>query len=91
MKWTCNLDAIIANIEHLTGYSVPQKQTYSGPTFFLNGTLSVKYEDSVYLGEFPQAKVVGIDGAGHYVHMDRGQTTCQLIGAALYEIESNRN
>lgn len=53
VRWTCNLDAIIANIENLTGYTVPQKQTFTGPTFFLNGTLSVKYEDSVYLGEFP--------------------------------------
>ena len=53
VRWTCNLDAIIANIDHLTDYAVPGKQAFSGPTFFLNGTLSVKYADSVYHGEFP--------------------------------------
>jgi len=59
----------------LTGYpSLPA--TPNLKAFFLNGTLSVKYADEVYLSKFPQAKVVGIEGAGHYVHMDRGQTTC---------------
>ena len=89
MKWACNLDAIINNIDNLTGFTYPKSNAiFDAPTFFLNGTLSVKYPDSVYLSEFPHAKVVGIEGAGHYVHMDRGQTTCQLIGAALYEIEN---
>ena len=86
VKWTCNLDAIIANMSNLTSYpSLPASQVKA---FFLNGTLSVKYSDNIYLDKFPQAKVVGIEGAGHYVHMDRGQTTCQLVGAALYEIET---
>jgi esterase len=74
VKWTCNLDAIVSNMDNLTGY--PQMPKNTGKTFFLNGTLSVKHPDSVYLDQFQNAKVVGIEGAGHYVHMDRGQTTC---------------
>lgn len=70
VKWTCNLDAIVANMDNLTGY--PDLPASSVKSFFLNGTLSVKYGDEIYLSKFPQAKVVGIEGAGHYVHMDRG-------------------
>jgi len=74
VKWTVNLDSIIDNIDNLTGYSFTKQELpkYTGPTFFLNGTLSVQYPDDVYLSEFPNAKVVGIEGAGHYIHMDRG-------------------
>ena len=70
------MDAFIDNIDSITGYTLKsKKEHFSEPTFFLHGTLSVKYSDEVYLKEFPHAKVVGIEGAGHYVHMDRGQTT----------------
>lgn len=90
VKWTCNLNAIVDNIDNLTGYSCPKSdKAYTRPAFFLNGTLSVSYPDSVYHKEFPQAKVCGIEGAGHYVHIDRGQTTCHMIGSALYEIEQS--
>ena len=64
---------MIDNITHITGFNIlGQKHSFNAPTFFLNGTLSIKYEDHIYLNEFPHAKVVGIDGAGHYIHMDRG-------------------
>jgi esterase len=54
VKWTCNLDALINNIDSLTGFSYPKQTTaFTSPTFFLNGTVSVKYPDSVYLDEFP--------------------------------------
>jgi hypothetical protein len=53
VKWTCNLDAIINNIDNLTGFECPKNGKFTAPTFFMNGTLSVSYPDSVYHKEFP--------------------------------------
>ena len=42
VKWAVNLDAIVNNIDELTGYNANTEQKYLGPSFFLNGSLSVK-------------------------------------------------
>jgi len=44
---------------------------YLGPTFFLNGSLSVRYDDEVYKREFPNCETFLIDGAGHYIYYDK--------------------
>jgi hypothetical protein len=44
-----NIDAILNNLDSLCGFEHSTENKYEGPTFFLNGELSVKYEDSVYL------------------------------------------
>ena len=74
VKWCVNLDAIVNNIDSLVGYPTfaADKPKYEGPSYFLNGSLSVKYDDDVYRSEFPNAKISTIDGAGHYVHIDKG-------------------
>lgn len=70
VKWCVNLDALIDNIDSIVGF--PSTQTkYAGPTFFLNGSLSVQYDDQVYLKEFPNSKIHRIEGAGHYVYIDK--------------------
>ena len=48
----------------------------------------MQYPESVYTSEFPKAKVHVIEGAGHYVYSDKGQTTVKLIAQCLAEIES---
>ena len=90
VRWSVNLDAIINNFDKLTGYpsaaEIPTK--YAGPAYFLNGSKSVQYADEIYLNEFPNARVAEIEGAGHYVHIDKGQTTLQLLAQCLTEIEN---
>lgn len=54
-----------------------------GPTFFLNGSLSVQYDDKVYQGEFPNCKILKVEGAGHYVYIDKSQTAVRLIAECL--------
>lgn len=44
-----NIDAILNNLDSLCGFEQSDENKFKGPTFFLNGELSVKYEDSVYL------------------------------------------
>ena len=81
------------NIDNIVGYPKAKDPAhrYPGLAYFLNGSLSVKYADSVYTDEFPNARVAEIEGAGHYVHIDKGQTCLQLIGQCLAEIESSEN
>ena len=91
VEWSINIDAIMANIDNIVGYPKVQKQEhrYPGLAYFLNGSLSVKYADEVYTNEFPQARVAEVEGAGHYIHIDKGQTVLSLIEECLSEIEAN--
>ena len=57
VKWCVNLNAIIDNIDSLCGFEYADYK-YEGPTFFLNGELSVKHKQEVYTDEFPNAKLI---------------------------------
>lgn len=56
VKWCVNLDSILSNLDSLCGFE-PSQTKYEGPTFFLNGAMSVQYEDQVYKNEFPNAQI----------------------------------
>jgi len=64
------------NIDNIVGYpnATSESHKYTGLAYFLNGSLSVRYPDNTYTDEFPNARVADIEGAGHYVHIDKGQT-----------------
>ena len=72
VEWSINLDAIINNLDHITGYPTDLPSKYDGLAYFLNGSLSVQYPDSIYTDAFPNARVAEIEGAGHYLHIDKG-------------------
>lgn len=90
VEWSINMDAIMANLDNIVGYPRGVHTKYPGPAYFLNGSLSVQYPDEVYTDEFPNARVAEVEGAGHYLHIDKGQTVLQLIGECLAEIESQK-
>lgn len=86
MKWCVNLDAIIGNIESIVGF--PENLTpYKGPALFINGGLSVKVDEVVYKKLFPEAKIITVEGAGHYVHTDKPKITVEAIALFLESIE----
>ena len=90
VEWSLNIDAIIANIDNIVGYpDSPSVGKYEGLAYFLNGALSVRYADEVFTNAFPNARVAEVEGAGHYIHIDKGSTVLQLIGECLAEIEAN--
>ena len=64
----------MANLDSIVGYprALDPTHRYPGLAYFINGSLSIKYADEVYTGEFPGARVAEIEGAGHYVHIDKG-------------------
>ena len=72
VEWSVNLDALVSNFDSIVGYNNSYSPKYKGLAYFLNGSLSVKYDDDVYLKEFPNARIAEIEGAGHYVHIDKG-------------------
>ena len=81
------------NIDNIVGYpnATQENHKYQGLAYFLNGSLSVQYPDEVYTGEFPNARVAEVEGAGHYIHIDKGQTVLSLIEECLNEIEANNH
>ena len=87
------MDAIVSNIDNIVGYpnATSDSHKYPGFAYFLNGSLSVRYPDETYTNEFPNARIAEVEGAGHYIHIDKGQTVLQLIGECLAEIEANKN
>ena len=72
VEWSVNLDAITNSFDSIVGYNTSHSPKYTGLAYFLNGSLSVKYDDDIYLKEFPNARIAEIEGAGHYVHIDKG-------------------
>ena len=90
VEWAINIDAIRENIDNIVGYPNVQSAAhrYPGLAYFLNGSLSVQYPDNIYTDEFPNARVAEVEGAGHYLHIDKGQTVLQLIEQCLAEIEA---
>ena len=101
VTWGCNMQAIKDNAHHIADYpgcttnkdvdAVPDfegMQPYMGPAFFLNGTKSVRHPEEIYKHNFPNAKLIDIEGAGHYVHVDKGGAVMKHIQESLFEIET---
>eukprot|EP00351_Strombidinopsis_sp_SopsisLIS2011_P006001 CAMPEP_0116871044 /NCGR_PEP_ID=MMETSP0463-20121206/1233_1 /TAXON_ID=181622 /ORGANISM="Strombidinopsis sp, Strain SopsisLIS2011" /LENGTH=126 /DNA_ID=CAMNT_0004508749 /DNA_START=453 /DNA_END=830 /DNA_ORIENTATION=- len=80
VKWCINLDSIIDNIESIIGFKVESNEShdklepYTGKSFFINGEKSIKLEEEVYKKYFPSCEIFEIEGAGHYVHIDKAAT-----------------
>lgn len=86
VKWCVNFDSILSSLDSLVGFEHSQDK-YQGPAYFLNGSLSVRYDDDVYIKEFPKAKTFQIEGAGHYIYNDKGQTTARILSECLLQID----
>ncbi len=74
-RWRINLDAIHSNYEKLRSFppELINKQ-FGGAGLFLTGSQSKyvlpEHHDAIAT-HFPEAKIVSIDGAGHWVHADK--------------------
>jgi pimeloyl-ACP methyl ester carboxylesterase len=74
-RWRINLPAIAANMAALIGWLPPPgAETYDGPALFVHGGNS-SYVTAAHHGEirrlFPNAAIVAVDGAGHWIHAER--------------------
>lgn len=71
-RWKMNLPAIYKNYQHILD-NILLDEPFSGPSLFIRGEKSgyIKQEDdSLIKSVFPEAQIVTIPNAGHWVHAE---------------------
>ena len=79
--WKMNLDVIYRHYDRLNGV-MEADGTFEGPTLFVRGSASdyVADEDrEIIISFFPEAEIVTIDGAGHWVHAEKPQEFGEVV------------
>ncbi|MEF8815621.1 MAG: alpha/beta fold hydrolase [Salinibacter sp.] len=80
-SWRMNLDAIRAHYDDITA-ALPTGATFEGPALFVRGGASDYVADEDMDGiraRFPNARLVTIDGAGHWVHADAPDALAETV------------
>jgi pimeloyl-ACP methyl ester carboxylesterase len=70
--WRLNLTAIARNLQGMSD-TIPEESRYAKPVLFIKGALSdyiLPEDTALILHHFPQAEIVTISGASHWVHAD---------------------
>lgn len=82
-RWRLNLDAIEACLPELTDFPDPAPDArYSGSTLFVRGANSayVRAEHTALIERlFPRAEIRSVEGAGHWVHVDKPREFLALV------------
>ncbi len=80
-RWRINLEAIDKHLEELSqGPSL--RNAYPKPALFLRGGASAYISDADALHirrYYPEARIVTIEGAGHWLHADAREKTLQAV------------
>lgn len=81
--WLFNLQTINDQYANICDWqTIPSTSPCLKPILFIRGGNSVyladKYQDTIY-AQFPNAKIVTIEGAGHNVHAEKTQQVLQLL------------
>lgn len=79
--WKMNLDAIVEHYDKIN-QGIDTHRTYEGPTLFIRGGRSDYIEDDDLpriRKNFPQAELVTIDEAGHWVHADAPEAFAEAV------------
>ncbi|WP_103018953.1 alpha/beta fold hydrolase [Salinibacter altiplanensis] len=79
--WRMNLDAIRAHYDDITA-ALPTTSPFEGPALFVRGGASDYVTDEDREGiraRFPNAELVTIDGAGHWVHADAPDALAAVV------------
>ena len=81
--WLFNLQIINDQYANICDWqTIPSNSPCLKPILFIRGGNSVyladKYQDTIY-AQFPNAKIVTIEGAGHNVHAEKTQQVLQLL------------
>ena len=88
-RWRINLEAIRANMDAILDFPIPDDwQAFEQPTLFIRGEQSayVRSEHHKTIRElFPNAKIVTIADAGHWLHAEQPQ---RFLDAVLSFLES---
>ena len=90
-RWRINVAAIDACMADIAGFPVaPGERSYDGPALFLYGSES-DYVQSAHHAAiralFPAAEIAAIEGAGHWVHVDRADDLVARLRAFLTRVQ----
>lgn len=88
--WRINLPALYAYLLALRTYRPADTDFYDGPTLFLRGERSDYITDSdseVILQHFPQAQIITVPEAGHWIHYDNLPVLVDEVQRFLQSIE----
>lgn len=86
-RWTHNLDALAAYMPKITGYPEIGGR-YEGPVLMLTGGASryvLPKHRSRILTRFPATRFQALDGAGHWLHVDKPREFVDAANAFLAE------
>jgi esterase len=86
LVWRANLDALSAHDDAILGFPDPGERRYPGPTLFMLGEHShyVRREHRRPIKRmFPEALIMTIRGAGHWVHAERTDEFLATVRAFL--------
>ena len=88
-RWRLNLDAIEQKMPDLVGFpAVPDNAIYRGPTLFVGGAnsdyLRAEHEPAIQR-RFPEARIVRIENAGHWVHAEQPAALLETVEPFLAE------
>jgi esterase len=85
--WRLNLEAIEREFPRIGGFpELPAGTAYDGPTLFVAGGRSgyIQPEHEPAIRQlFPQAQIIRIEGAGHWVHAEQPQAFLQIVAPFL--------
>ncbi|XP_030755193.1 protein ABHD11-like isoform X1 [Sitophilus oryzae] len=73
-KWRFNIPALLSNFQNIVRFPPIDNLKYEGNTLFIGGAKSDYIEKSDYpkiLKLFPKAELQYIEGAGHWVHIEK--------------------
>jgi len=72
-QWRIPLDILAEQLPVIQGWPLDTTQTWTGPALFIHGEASgyvTSANTAVIHAHFPQAEVIGLPGAGHWVHAE---------------------
>lgn len=90
-RWTFNFKAIKDNFNHLAGWKPIASTTI--PIYFIKGGNSGYINESHYAklyAQFPNAKIITVEDAGHNVHVEKPEEIIEIIKTILAESNKKR-
>ncbi len=88
-RWKINIDGLAANYHNIWAGIQPGR-VYSGPVLFVRGGMSdlIDEKDEGEIREyFPYAGIETVEGAGHWIHIDKPDTLIRLIHSFIADGE----
>ena len=90
--WKMNIEGILDQIDNVTGFDIEDGGylPYNGPSYLIRGGDSpfVKDEDLNLIHElFPTTKMMTVEGASHYLHIEKAQETIKCVETTLAEVD----